>query len=61
MHSDVAILKLKSNESQSAKKMQFSGLLFIDPEAGASAVAIVGLYLSYEDGKKRLAVYYILR
>ena len=36
--------------------MQFSGLLFFLSilEAGASAVAIAGLYLSYEDGKKKI-------
>ena len=28
MHSNVAVVKLKSNESESAKKMHFSGLLF---------------------------------
>ena len=45
MHYGVAVLKLKSNESESAKKkMQFSGLLFFISilEAGASAVAVAG-------------------
>ena len=40
MHSDVAVLKLKSNESESAKKKcSFSGLHFFLSilEAGASA------------------------
>ena len=43
-------LKLKSNESELVKKkMQFSGLLFFLSilEAGASAVAVVGLGRSY--------------
>ena len=44
---DVAVLKLKSNESESAKKLQFSGLLFFYGSlAGASAVAVVGLHIS---------------
>ena len=45
MHSDVAVLKLKSNERDSAKKKrQFSGLLFFLSilEAGSSAVEAVG-------------------
>ena len=39
MDSNVAVLKLKSNGSELAKKMQFSGLLFFLSilEAGASA------------------------
>ena len=56
MHPDVVVVKLKSNESESAKKkMHFSGLLFFLSilEAGASAVTVVGLYLSQT--KKRLA------
>ena len=45
MHSDVAVLKLKSNERELAKKKrQFSGLLFFLSilEAGSSAVEAVG-------------------
>ena len=54
MHSDVAVVKLKSNESESAKKkMHFSGLLFFLSilEAGASAVTVVGLYPLIDEKK----------
>ena len=45
MHSDAVVLKLKSNESDLAKKkLQVSGLLFFlsTHEVGASAVEAVG-------------------
>ena len=54
MHSfDVAVLKLKSNESESAKKIYtfMDSFLLSILEAGASAVAVVGLYLSWTEKK----------
>ena len=47
MHSDVAVLKLKSNESESAKKIYtfMDSFFFYRSLKLVSAVAVVGLYL----------------
>ena len=64
MHSDAAVLKLKSNERELAKKEgSFLDYFFFLSilEAGASAVAVVGCTSDTRKKKERLAVHNILR
>ena len=63
MHLDVAVLKLISNESESAKKkMHFSGLLFFlsTLEASASAFMAVRIGSNLKKNLRKKIVYVII-